>query len=504
MKNVSSPGTYGCFWIKGGTMKRSIFLLTTTLLAACTVGPNYTAPTLSDIGGWSTSERAKQENSASPIAVEWWQELNDPLLNRYISEAATSNLDIKIAETRIREARAIRSVEDAGFYPEIGSNAGASVERLSENGRQLGVIPNLPGTSIDNSIEVYDAGFDAGWELDIFGGTQRAVEAADARIEEAMAARRDILLSVFAEIARNYVELRGIQRERAILQKNIDLQQQTFTIVCQRFDAGMSNEFEVTRAESQLRVTESRLPNLTAQMRSNAYQIAVLLGKEPQAIFTDIKTAKPLPIAPDIVPVGLRSDILRRRPDIRAAERRLAASTAEIGVAEAQLFPNFSLTGAVGLETLTFGDLFESGSATFALGPMIRWPVFQGGRIRARIRAEEAQAERAALEYEQAVLRALRDVETALVRYGQELETVERLEKAVAVNERAVRLAEQRYGDGEDDILAVVDAERELTDIERELVVAQTRSITHLISLYKALGGGWEPFDVNSNQRRPS
>lgn len=479
-------------------MKRTVIIIATVALAllqGCSLGPDYHAPELPDTGGWSASEGFKQKIAVSPVAVEWWQELKDPLLTSYIREASRGNLDVKIAETVIREARAARRAEKAGYYPQVGSQASITSERLSENGRQLGMLPNLYGKSIDNTINVYDLGFDAGWELDIFGGTERAVQAAEARIDASVEARRHILLSIFAEIARNYVELRGNQRQQIILKKNIDLQNKTLNIVRERYKAGVTNELELSLAERQLRITEALLPNLISQLRSNAYQIAVLLGKQPQAILQDFEETKPLPMPPDIVPVGLPSDILRRRPDIREAERNLAAATADIGVAEAELFPSFSLTGTAGLESLTFGDLFQSGSTMFALGPMIRWPVFQGGRIRAQIKAREAKAERAALIYEQTVLNALKETETALSRYGQELETVRRLRQAVTVNERTVVLAKQRYEDGADDILSVVYAERELANTEHDLVIAETRAITYLISLYKALGGGWESFD---------
>lgn len=461
--------------------------LAALLLQGCTVGPDYETPALSTSTKWFTSGRAVAEITAEPVESAWWTLLGDPLLNRYVTQAAAGNLDIRIAESRLREARAIRGVEASAFYPGVNGSASVVTEGISENGRQAGAI--------DTERAVYDAGFDAVWELDIFGHTRRAVEAADARIEARIEARRDVLLSVLAEIARNYVELRGAQREMAILRKNIDLQATTLNTVRQRYAAGSADEFQVARAESRLRVTESRLPNLTATLRSHAYRIAVLLGREPQAVLDDVMRVEPVPTTPDIVPVGLRSDILRRRPDIREAERALAASTADIGVATTDLFPSFSLTGSAGLESLTFGDLFESTSTAWVLGPLIRWPVFQGGRIRAQIRTREAQAETAALIYERTVLSALGDAETALVRYGQELETRERFTRAADANRRAVKLAKQRYESGEDDILAVIDAERELADVERDLVVSETRSIVHLISLYKALGGGWEAFE---------
>ncbi len=472
--------------------------LTTALISGCTiVGPDYTAPETKTDSQWHAPDSASEQiTSAEPVATEWWQLLREPLLNRYIAAAADGNLDIQIAASRIRQARVVREIERAAYSPQVSGYGAVTVEDLSEHGRIAGSVPSLPGGSgIKTNRDIYDARFDASWELDLFGRTYRAVEAADAHIDAAIEARRHILLTVLAEVSRNYLSLRGIQRQMAVLERQIELQRETLKIVQQRYRAGAASQFDVEQANARLRTSEAGLPNLTSEIRAYAYQLAVLLGREPQSILADVIDTKPLPVPPDVVPVGLRSDILRRRPDIRTAERHLAAATAEIGVAVADLFPRFSLTGSTGLESLSFGDLFQSGSTFRALGPNIRWPILQGGRLHARVKLEELQAETAMQQYEQSVLNALRDSETALVRYGQELQTRRRMERAVDINQRAVALAHERYQSGEDDLLSVISAQHQLAAAEMEQVRSETRSVLNLISLYKALGGGWEVFE---------
>ncbi len=474
-----------------------LFSSSALLLSACTVGPDYTPPRFDGASSWFSSERAEATvDDTQAVRLDWWNALEDPMLSSLIDKAAAHNLDIKIAEANIREARALRRAEKSGYFPNVNASGISRREGLSENAG----VPAGQGAGIPLNRDFYDTGFDASWEIDVFGGVQRSVEAADARLGASIENRRDIILTALAETARNYTELRGTQRRMAITKKNIGLQQKTVEIVCQRYDVGDANEFELQRAKAQLEITQAALPNLNADLRASAYRVSVLTGQEPQALLEDLLESKPLPAPPDVVPVGLRSDILRRRPDVRLAERQLAAEVADIGVAESKLFPSFFLTGDIAQQALSFSDLFTSASTAFALGPLIQWPIFRAGEIRAQIASEEAQADASTYAYEKAVLTALEDAETALVRYGEELETRKRLAKAVASNARAVQLAKQRYERGEDNILSVVDAERELAQVEDGLVHSETRVITNLISLYKALGGGWEKFERDKEQ----
>lgn len=457
------------------------------MLSGCSIGPDYEKPFLQTLTDWSLSENTQtQISDQKPIVAEWWTVFNDPTLTELIEQTAQNNLDVKIAEANILEARANRRSARSGFFPTIESDASAQREGVSEG------IPQAPGVPLNRDF--YNTGFDASYELDIFGGIRRSVEASDARLSSAIENRRDILLTALSETAVNYIELRGTQRRITVTKENIELQRKTVDTVQRRFDTGDTNNFELARAKAQLRITEASLPNLTADLREKIYSIGVLTGRDPQTLLADLLSQKPLPLNPDIVPVGLRSDILMRRPDIRAAERELAASTADIGVATSDLFPKFFLTGSAGVESLTFSSLFESASTAWALGPLIQWPIFRGGEIRAQIKIEEAQAQAAAYEYEKAVLTALEDVETALVRYGEELETRKILREAVDLSESAVEYSRGRYEGGIENIVSLIDAERELVDVEDELIQSETRSLTNLISVYKALGGGWENY----------
>lgn len=472
-------------------MKPRVLLFLAALAAAgCAVGPNYTQPQPVPDAGWHPSP-----NAAALMAAEaktdaaWWRTWGDPTLTALIEQAARNNHDVRLAATRVQEARAMFSGAGAAGLPSLEASGTAQRQGRSENAW----MPAAPGVKTQSSY--YDTGFDASWELDIFGGVQRNKEAAAARAQVAEAEQRGALLRVQGEVARAYTALRGAQKRYAVATKNKELQAKTLQVARQRQQAGDGGAFEVARAEAQLRITEAALPNLGAEARVNAYALAVLTGQQPQALLETLLAEKPLPAPKDLVPVGLPSEMLRRRPDVQAAERQLAAETADVGVAVADLFPRFFLTGGVGVEALAFSDVFRGSSGTYALGPSIRWPLFQGGAVRARIRAQKAQAEGAAIAYEKAVLMALQEAESALVRYGEEAVTRKVLAKGAAAARQAVAIAGERYRAGEDNILAVVDAERELAAVEDALALSETRMLTHLAGLYKALGGGWEPFE---------
>ncbi|MEZ5324087.1 MAG: efflux transporter outer membrane subunit [Verrucomicrobiales bacterium] len=469
-------------------MKHAIIIpaCTAVFLTGCTaVGPDFHKPDQAVSEKWSSSQAGLYETTK--VNSHWWRVFKDPLLRTMIDSALRSNKDIEQAEARIREARALREVAASTLFPNIGTSASALKETISENGRiPAGAIPAIP-----RRRDVFETGFDASWELDIFGGTRRQVEAADARMAGIEEGRRAILLSVVAETARNYLELRGIQRQSGIIEKNLTLQQRTLDLTKDKLRVGVGTEVEVARAEGQLRATEALLPGLNAGIAAGAYRLAVLTGQRPSAVLEDLLKREPLPAPPDIVPVGIPSELLRRRPDIRRAEYELAAATADIGVATADLFPRFSLTGATGLEALHFSDLFQSGSVTARLGPQIRWPIFQAGRIRSNINATEARADAAAAAYEQTILTALSETETALERYGRELETRRKLQAAVVANQRAVDLTQQRFDTGSGTQFEVIDAQARLLAVESDLAKSDTASLTKLVALYKVLGGEW-------------
>ncbi len=472
-------------------MKKSIIIIALSLgVASCAVGPDYQPQENNYSQNWasSPSDRVTQED----IMVEWWKVFKDPLLESYIERAAFNNKDIQIALANLKSARALRGVENAALLPQVGSSSQASRSKSSD------AVSSFNSGEIRN---LYDAGFDASWEADIFGGNRRAIEAADARLGGASADYNSVMLSTLAEVARNYYEARGLQKRIAITKNNSELLKKTFGVLDSRFEAGEASNFDVSRARGEYQLTRARVPNLEADLHASIFTLSVLLGEPPEALLEEMQSVKPLPTPPDLVPVGLRSDLLRRRPDIKSAERELAASVADIGVETAELYPKFFLTGTAGSQARLFGDVFSAAGGVWSLSSLVQWSIFEGGAIRARIQAEEAESQGALANYEKTILEALADAETALTRYGRELETRKLLNEGVQSRRQSVAFAKELFDAGEQDYLAVLDVERELTASEDDLVVSETNSITKLIALYAALGGGWEVFPPQTESK---
>lgn len=475
--------------IKGIVLVGAVFCL-----GSCTLGPDYAAPEHDISDDWASADD-KASVLSQPVNTAWWSVFEDPLLEKYIKAGADHNKDLKIALANIRVARAARRESEGVFWPQIGSDARA------ERGK---TISNSSSSSSANSQirNSFDAGFDASWEIDIFGGNRRMLEASDALVDASVAAYQDVMLSVLSDVARTYYEARGLQKRITITEQNIQLLKETFDVVQDRKKIGETSDFDLARARGEYELTFARIPNLKAELKASIYSLSVLLGQPPESLLAEMEVVKPLPAPPDLVSVGLRSEILRRRPDVRRAERELAASVAEIGSELSNLFPKFFLTGDIGSGAPTFGDLFSGGSGLWSIGSMIEWSVFEGGAIRARVDLEEAESEAALAQYEKTVLEALRDSEIALARYGQELETRKRLALGVESRRKSVYLAKDLFNAGEEDYLAVVDAERQLIASEDDLIISETQSIIKLISLYTVLGGGWEQFSqINSKGR---
>jgi multidrug efflux system outer membrane protein len=462
-------------------MSKKLLLLLSLGVTACSVGPEYKAPNISFIDQWFSS--SSEVISQDPIDTKWWSVFNDPLLTQYIQQAAVNNKDVQIAIANVNRARAVRQENAGTLSPTIDSSAAATRSKSSAANSSFnsGEIRNI-----------YDAGFDASWELDIFGGNRRAIEAADARIGSAMASYNNAMLSTFSEVARNYYEARGTQKRIAINKKNTDLLKQTYGLVNARLEAGEATQFDATRARGEYEATQARLPNLEAALEVNIFSLSVLLGLAPEALLDQMKIVQALPSVPNIVPVGLRSDLLRRRPDVQMAERDLAASNADIGEETANLFPKFFITGDIGRQARNFGDLFMASAGLWSFGPSVSWSVFDGGAIRARIDVEKAENKAALANYEKVVLEALSDTEKALTRYGREIETRNKLAQSVNSRREAVNLAEVLFDAGEADYLSVLDAQRELTLSEDDLINSEAQTVIKLISLYTALGGGWQ------------
>jgi outer membrane protein, multidrug efflux system len=464
------------------------------LAAGCAVGPNYQRPDLPVPAGWMEAQQ-KGLDARSEDLARWWSTFNDPLLDSLVDRAVRSNLDLRLAEARIREARATRVVTAAGAWPTVDVSGSYTRNRASENAfgsPTQGAVVAPSGGGVDLDQNLYRSGFDANWEIDVFGGVRRSVEAADATIEATVEDRRDVLVTLLGEVARNYIDLRGFQRRLAVARANLKTQQDTLELTQVRFQAGLASDLDVAQQEAQVNTTASQIPTLESSVKQAAYALDVLLGLQPSALWNELAKEAEIPGLPPEVLVGLPSDLLRRRPDIRRAERQLAAATAQVGAATADLFPKFSLAGLAGLQSVSASDWVTGGSRFWSIGPTIRWPVFDAGRIRANIEIRNAQQEQALTQYEKSMLSAFRDVETALVNYANEQARYLSLIDAVAANRRAVAMANELYIRGLNDFLNVLDTQRSLYVTESELAQSQATMATNLVALYKALGGGWE------------
>jgi len=517
----------------------SLLLASTATLAAmtgCMIGPNYSAPVVK-INPAFTETQAPPTTQASIVAavtgppVEWWTTFRDMELESLIHRAAKQNLSLKQAASRVRQARAQRGVTGADLLPNfnldggyqrghgsnnveipLGAFGGSSGSKSpASSGKGKLTLPNritptvneaanpggpqsplglggLPGASTD----LYQVGFDSTWEIDVFGGQRRAVEAAIDDIQAAREDHRDVLVSLLAEVARNYVELRGLQKQQAIAQENLNAQQQTLDLTKSKFDAGFVTNLDVTRQATQVATTAAVIPALDDQIRVHIHTLGVLLAEDPNALLDELTKVQPIPAVPPEIPIGLPSDLLRRRPDVRRAERQLAAATARIGQAQADLLPKFSLTAALGFDSSRPKALFDWSSRYWALSPGVSWPIFDAGRIQFNIKVTNEQQAQAADNYQLVVLNALKDVEDSLASYRNEQLRHEALQQAADAAKQSVQLARQQYEQGITDFITVLDAERDEFGAQDSLAQSQSAISTDLIALYKALGGGWE------------
>lgn len=464
-----------------GLRVRTNATLGLVLLTGCAlVGPDHERP--------RTEVSAEFVNASQPglvsepIDTTWWHGFNDAELNRLVDRAVAGNHDLRIATARLREARALRSETGFDRYPTVTAGAFYSNEQFSEAAARRS----------DRDSELYNAGFDASWELDFFGRVRRSIEARTAEVESAEATRRDVIVSLIAEVARNYFELRGIQHQLEVAHKNAENQRATLDLTIVRLEGGRGTELDTSRAREQLNSTLASIPPLETTTKRAIHRLGVLTGQRPEALTAALEKSLPLPAAPKLVLVGRPEALLRRRPDIRASERALAAATAQIGVATADLFPRVTFVGSVALEADSFTGLGGSGSDTYAFGPSIRWAAFDLGRVHARIRAADARAEASVAQYERTVLAALEETENALVVFGRQQARRNFLRAAAEASEKAAWLARLRYEDGVADFLTVLDAERRLLEVQDRLAQSETATATALVAVFKALGGGWQ------------
>ena len=467
---------------------RPFLFLSAVLLTGCVVGPNYKEPQVQQVPaeyGQVASTQPATQPATQPIAAAWWTSFNDETLNRLIVEARQSNLDLRTAEARVREARAARGIVTADYWPDIDAVGSYSRSRPSKT------VGNLGSFAVGEQ-DLFQAGFDAAWELDVFGRVRRGVQAADADIQAAVADRNDVLLSLLGEVARNYVELRGFQRQVAIAENNVKSQQETLELTRVRLNAGLGTDLAVAQTEAIVAATQSQIPAFQTLAQQTIHRLSVLTGKAPAALQAELEATKPVPAPPPEIPAGVPSELLRRRPDIRRAERQLAAATARIGVATADLFPRFTLTGQLGVESNKFTNLGDGDSTFWSIGPGVRFPIFNRGRLKSAVAVENARTEQALSQYEQTVLRSLEEVENAIVAYRKEFVRRESLARAVASSQRSVQLSQQLYQRGLTDFLNVLDAQRALYQNEDLLVQSESNVSANAVALFKALGGGWD------------
>jgi multidrug efflux system outer membrane protein len=462
-----------------------VFVLT---LTGCLVGPNYHPPQTSMPSEWTGVVAPISVTSNYSELISWWIAFKDPNLDSLVERAVKSNLDLKIAEARIRQARAQRGIVASGLWPT--ADATGSYTRVR--------TPGLAAPATTSNL--FQTGLDAAWELDVFGGTRRAVEAADADIQVAVEDSRSVLVTLVSEVGLNYIGLRGFQQEIVIAQNNLVAQQHTAEVTRKRFHGGLVGSLDVANADAQVASTASVIPVLEASAQQTIYNLSVLLGLEPAALLKELSPASAIPTTPPDVPMGIPSELLRRRPDIRSAEAQIHSATAAIGVATADLFPKFSLTGSLNFQNDQLHRLINWGNRSWSAGPGVDWQFFTAGRVRSNIELQKAFQQQSVITYQQTVLIALQDVENALVAYAKEYERRKSLVDAVAANRKAVDLSTQLYTQGLTDFLNVLNAQRSLFASEDALVTSTRNLSTNLVALYKALGGGW---DSASDQLAP-
>jgi NodT family efflux transporter outer membrane factor (OMF) lipoprotein len=460
--------------------------------AACTVGPQYSRPAMPVPPAFGEAPPAAVPAPARASMASWWTAFHDPVLDQLIARAIAGNLDLAVAAGRVREARAARGIAASRGLPQV--DAGAAYTRAQRSDAVPPFNSGIPGPSPFGARgqDTFEAGFDASWELDVFGGVRRDREAALAQAEAAEEGRRDVLVTVIADVARNYVELRSAQRRLEILDATVRSQRDTLDLARARFEAGMGAELDVSRAEALVKASESEHPRIEQLARQAIHALHVLLGGDSGPLAPELERAGAIPPTPPEIPSTLPSELLSRRPDLRRAERELAAATARIGVATADLFPRFSFVGSFGRRSGEVADLGSSTSQYWAIVPAVRWPIFAGGRLQANIQVEEARQEQALREYQKAVLVAVEEVENALSAHSRERRREVDLRASVAANRRALELATERYTGGLESFLSVLDAQRSLYAAEDLLAQSESSTAVELIALYKALGGGWE------------
>ncbi|MCP4261732.1 MAG: efflux transporter outer membrane subunit [Planctomycetes bacterium] len=462
------------------------------LFSGCQVGPDYVRPEYSVPDQWHQKAVQGLEDGSADLQT-WWKVFNNPVLESLIQRSCAENLDLQIAYARVMESRALLGVAAGEYWPDVDAVGAYSRSRPSENG----LLAGLPVGTADQS-NLHSMGVDSSWEIDVFGRISRSVESAQAYVEASIENYRDVLVSLYSEVARSYIDMSSIRERIRYAQNNIKLQQDTLGLTRKRREAELVPELDVQQAELILASTESTIPLLRQSEAQAIHRLSVLLGQSPAFLYEELSTASKIPDVPVDITVGLPTELLRQRPDIRRAERILAAETADIGIATAGLYPAFSLSGTFALEAQQIKDVGDSDSRTWGFGPAMRWNLFDGDRIRSSIKVQEAQSEQAMAEYEQTILLALEEVENAMVAFAEERIRVEALERSVSAAQKSVELVESLYKIGLTDFQNVLDMQRSLTNQQDQLAESQGLVAQNLVRIYTALGGGWKTSEPES------
>ncbi len=462
------------------------------LIAGCAVGPDFTKPEVPSPKAWRDIGDPKVKAERVDYRA-WWQVFDDSVLNKLIQTAYRQNLPLQAAGLRILEARAQLGIATGSQYPQFQQGrAGYSYTRISENANPISTVPPELADQIVSGFETWDLGFDAIWELDLWGKYRRGVESAEASLIASVASYDDVLVSVTAEVASAYLAIRTFQERLELTRQNVAVQQRSLEITEVRFENGATTELDVRQAESLLRDTEALIPQLETGLRQTQNALSTLLGMPPSDLGVMLAGPAPIPKPPVEVAVGIPADLLRRRPDIRAAELEAAAQSARIGVALSDLYPSFTLTGSIGVQAEDIGQLFKGGSLVGFIGPAFRWNLFNYGRIRNNVRAQDARFQQLVATYQNAVLKAYQEVEDALVAYLRAQQQADFLAKGVKASQRSVDLALVQYRDGAADYTRVLNTQQSLVTAQDRLTETRGDIVRNLVALYKALGGGWQ------------
>jgi len=465
---------------------RAFVFASLMVLCACKAGKDYREPKIELPASFAAAAApAESAQPADASTAHWWSQLHDEQLTRLIERARTSNLDLRAAAARVREARALYDLAGGRAGPQVDAQAGYAWQETS--------------TTLGNSFfaspgptELFQLGFDAAWEVDVFGRNAREIEAARAGAQAAIEDSRDVLVTLYAELARNYVELRAARNEADLTRANLALQQDTLDLVRVRATSEMASGFDVARSETQVATTRALLPQLEVRASEALHRIGVLLGAEPNALAAELSSTAPIPESPPVRATGVPADLLRRRADIRRAERELAQATALTAQAVAELFPRLSLSAAFGVQSNSLSHLFDGDSGTFSVGPSVIAPIFNSGALRANVRVQDARQEQALVRYESTALVALREVEDALVASDRERTRLASLREAFDAAKRALELARALNREGMVDFFEVLDAQRAALSAESAVTQSEAALCSDTIAVYKALGGGWE------------